>query len=77
MSDRESDSQAARARAAEEMTSALQAAYAAHTGIVAAWEAGTCTFLEANELLNTVDVRLAAALYAVRHALGATKAEAP
>ncbi|MDR6642788.1 hypothetical protein J2X57_002000 [Luteibacter sp. 1214] len=70
MSDRESDSLAARARADEELANAVQATYAAHTGIVSAWANGTITHADAYELLHTVDVRLAAALYDVRHALG-------
>lgn len=63
-------SEAVRHRAAEEMTSALQAVYAAHAGIIAAWENRTVTSLEAYELLHTVDVRAAAALCGVLEALG-------
>jgi hypothetical protein len=58
-----------RQHAAAEMTAALQAAYCAHSGIIAAWYNHTVTPTEAHQLLLTVDVRLASALNAVCVAL--------
>lgn len=62
--------EAVRLHAAAEMTAALQAAYCAHTGIIAAWHDNTTTATEANQLLLTVDVRVASALHGVCAALG-------
>lgn len=62
-----------RQHAAAEMTAALQAAYCAHSGIIAAWYNHTVTPTEAHQLLLTVDVRLASALNAVCVALKVEK----
>jgi hypothetical protein len=69
MPSRKSEARARKQRAALQLDAAIKAAFAAHAGLVAAWENGMTNPVEAAHLLNLIDDALNDAADSVNDAL--------